>query len=160
MGVIATLEGKNAILTLFEIKIEIKNKGLLKSITGQTDRLIPLASMTGVQFKKSSFMTGTGYIRFMIGAHDRNFGGIIGSIQNVNSDENTIHFGSNKNDEALAFKNKVEELMDQIHSASKSVTVINQQSSAEELKKFKELMDEGIITEEEFLEKKKQLLGI
>jgi predicted Zn-dependent peptidase len=36
----------------------------------------------------------------------------------------------------------------------------NALSSAEELKKFKELLDLGIITQEEFDAKKKQLLGI
>lgn len=35
-----------------------------------------------------------------------------------------------------------------------------QQSSADELKKYKELFDQGIITQEEFDAKKKQLLGI
>jgi len=33
-------------------------------------------------------------------------------------------------------------------------------SSADELKKFKELLDYGIITQEEFDAKKKQLLGL
>ena len=34
------------------------------------------------------------------------------------------------------------------------------QSSADELKKFKELLDSGVITQEEFDAKKKQLLGL
>ena len=33
-------------------------------------------------------------------------------------------------------------------------------SAADELKKFKDLLDSGIITQEEFDEKKKQLLGL
>ena len=33
-------------------------------------------------------------------------------------------------------------------------------SAAEEIKKFKELLDAGIITEEEFAAKKRQLLGL
>ena len=37
---------------------------------------------------------------------------------------------------------------------------IVQQSNADELKKFKELLDSGIITQEEFDAKKKQLLGL
>ena len=45
--------------------------------------------------------------------------------------------------------------------ASAPVTNITQaQSSADELKKFKELLDSGIITQEEFDAKKKQLLGL
>ena len=38
--------------------------------------------------------------------------------------------------------------------------VVNQVSDADELKKFKELLDMGIITQEEFDAKKKQLLGL
>lgn len=34
------------------------------------------------------------------------------------------------------------------------------QSNADELKKYKELLDSGVITQEEFNAKKKQLLGL
>ena len=45
--------------------------------------------------------------------------------------------------------------------ASKNATnTIQALSPAEELKKFKELLDQGIITQEEFDAKKKQLLGL
>ena len=37
---------------------------------------------------------------------------------------------------------------------------VQQVSSADEIRKYKELMDEGIITEAEFEAKKQQLLGI
>ena len=40
------------------------------------------------------------------------------------------------------------------------MVAVNQVSPAEELKKFKELLDMGIITQEEFDAKKKQLLGL
>ena len=41
-----------------------------------------------------------------------------------------------------------------------SVTVVNNNSNADELKKYKDLLDAGIITQEEFDAKKKQLLGL
>lgn len=41
-----------------------------------------------------------------------------------------------------------------------SSTVKQELSTADELQKFKELLDSGVITEEEFEEKKKQLLGL
>ena len=40
------------------------------------------------------------------------------------------------------------------------VNNIQETSNADELKKFKELLDSGIITQEEFDAKKKQLLGL
>ena len=42
----------------------------------------------------------------------------------------------------------------------KANTVSSTTSSADELKKFKELLDDGVITQEEFDAKKKQLLGL
>ena len=42
----------------------------------------------------------------------------------------------------------------------KEKTVINQVSEADELGKYKELLDKGVITQEEFDAKKKQLLGL
>lgn len=41
-----------------------------------------------------------------------------------------------------------------------ATTIVQQASSADELKKFKELLDAGIITQEEFDAKKKHLLGL
>lgn len=50
------------------------------------------------------------------------------------------------------FKNKKEEIV--------QTTVIQNDSTADELKKFKDLLDSGAITQEEFETKKKQLLGL
>ena len=41
-----------------------------------------------------------------------------------------------------------------------SMGVVQQVSGADELKKFKELLDMGVITQEEFDAKKKQILGL
>ena len=41
-----------------------------------------------------------------------------------------------------------------------NVTVVNNASNADELKKYKDLLDAGIITQDEFDAKKKQLLGL
>ena len=44
--------------------------------------------------------------------------------------------------------------------STKILYTTEQMSNADELKKFKELLDSGIITQEEFDTKKKQLLGL
>ena len=46
------------------------------------------------------------------------------------------------------------------NEVKQETNVINQVSAADELRKFKELLDMGIITQEEFDAKKKQLLGL
>lgn len=57
----------------------------------------------------------------------------------------------------------ISKLLIERQSREKMVTTTKQeapQSNADELKKYKELMDSGIITQEEFDAKKKQLLGL
>ena len=59
-------------------------------------------------------------------------------------------------DEVVSFiKNKVSEC-----KANKNAPVVAQLSAADELKKFKELLDMGVINQEEFDAKKKELLGL
>lgn len=59
-------------------------------------------------------------------------------------------------DEVVNFiKGKVAEC-----KANKSAPAVAQLSAADEMKKFKELLDMGVITQEEFDAKKKQLLGL
>lgn len=47
-----------------------------------------------------------------------------------------------------------------VKSTAPVTNITQEQSSADELKKFKDLLDSGIITQEEFDAKKKQLLGL
>ena len=54
--------------------------------------------------------------------------------------------------EVMCQSNKV------VHSTSEVAT--QEQSAADEIVKFKQLLDSGIITQEEFDAKKKQLLGL
>ena len=68
---------------------------------------------------------------------------------------------SDRNKIYEAIKNILAERQSTKLKTSTPITNITQeQSSADELKKFKDLLDSGIITQEEFDAKKKQLLGL
>ena len=59
------------------------------------------------------------------------------------------------------FCSKLNELLNtRTQQALKGVHTINQQSNYDEIEKLKRLLDNGIITQEEFDAKKKQLLGL
>ena len=69
-----------------------------------------------------------------------------------------IHFkGILNNNEIHA---EISKLLNNRQSNKQEPVKVNNTSSAEELKQYKELLDNGIITQEEFEKKKKQLLGI
>jgi len=62
---------------------------------------------------------------------------------------------------------EIQELMSQLdnlylahQSVEKAAPVIQQSSDADELAKFKKLLDDGVITQDEFNAKKKQILGL
>ena len=54
----------------------------------------------------------------------------------------------------------IEEKIGEYKRGKNGTTVVQPVSTADELKKFKELLDMGAITQEEFEAKKKELLGL
>ena len=118
----------------------------------QGEKTIYYKDAIGVQYKPSSIADG--YIQVETAA-----GGVTSSSSQYGG-ENSIQFsGKDRNEEAeiiVAFiKNKIEEIKNAPVGG-----IVQQVSPAEELKKFKELLEVGIITQEEFDVKKKELLGL
>ena len=115
---------------------------------------IDYETMTSVQFREPSGMT-VGFIQFAYPGSVESRGGVIDAI----NDENSVPV--QPKDVALA--REIIEFIEQRRKEIKvgaNTHVVQQVSAADELKKFKELLDIGAITQEEFDAKKKQLLGL
>ena len=79
----------------------------------------------------------------------------------VTTASGAIRFAMLKNRDEI--HNAISKLLVERQNKPSSTTTIKQEipsSNAEELKKFKDLLDSGVITQEEFDTKKKQLLGL
>ena len=118
----------------------------------QGEKTIYYKDATGVQYKPSTVLDG--YIQVETAS------GNMTSSSSRYSGENSIQFsGKQRNEEAeiiVAYiKNRIEEIKN-----APAGGVVQQLSPADELKKHKELLDMGVITQEEFDLKKKQLLGL
>ncbi|QCR33100.1 DUF4429 domain-containing protein [Lysinibacillus sp. SGAir0095] len=136
------------IVIVDDYSVKVQPKGIMNFMTlggSKGEKSIPISSISAIQFKKPSITTG--YIQFAYAGSIETKAGTLSAA----ADENSITF--HKKDLA-----KAEELVALIES--KRQNPIAQVSAADELKKFKELLDEGILTKEEFEAKKKQLLGI
>lgn len=96
----------------------------------------------------------TGYLQLVIKGSLENKGGVLGAVK----DENTILFGKKEDDQALKVKTIIERIKEKKNSR-RSVSVQNTVSVADEIRKLKQLMDEGILTEEEFNKQKAVLLS-
>ena len=77
-------------------------------------------------------------------------------------DEDVV-IGSYSPDIRTKLSSEIQKIVNDYQSkkeAQSATTFVQQTSAADELKKFKELLDMGVITQEEFDAKKKQLLGL
>ena len=145
-------EGYKGTIRVFEDKIEIEKKGFFINNASKT---LPMANIISVSIKPSGW--GRGFIEFTTpGSRDSK------NTEEALTNENALCFKNSSQDaEAKKIKEYVDEQILKIAQTKTGATVIQQANSpAEELKKFKELLDSGIINQEEFDAKKKQLLGL
>ena len=131
--------------------LTINRKGFISFGNGlRGEKTIPLSNITAVQLKKPGMMHG--YLQFSINGSVE----AKGDVMQLLKDENTIVFSGKHLDDMLELKYLIETSHAPVTIASTSSPV----SDASQIKEFKALLDDGIISQEEFDQKKKQLLGI
>ena len=142
------------VVTVDEYGVAIQQKGVLNAIAvGITGtKQLPFTSMTAVQFKPAGMLSG--YIQFTLLGGNEAKGGVFQAA----GDENTIMFTKKDQDEANRLKQLVEGKIREAQAGKTSPTQ-TVKSVAEQIREFKELLDLGAITQEEFDLKKSQLLG-
>lgn len=134
--------------------VVIRHTGLLNQISRggmQGEKRIPIKSVLSVQFKKANGATA-GYIQFETAGGSANASR--GGLFEAAGDENSVVFTAAEMPQFEKIRDRVNEILGQ-HSPS-----VAQLSQADELAKFAALRDQGIITADEFDQKKKQILGL
>jgi hypothetical protein len=150
-------KGSNGTVIVTPTKVILKYGKFLGS--GKGEKEIRLSSITGIQLKKPGITAG--YIQFSFSGSSEQKGR---SVFDAAKDENTIMCNSKSQFEGfLEAKRLIEEYLDSNNAnnnSNSSAPFVEPKSDADEIRKFKQLLDEGIITEEEFMAKKKQILGL
>ena len=154
-------EGVDGQLLILEDGVRIKRREktdyLARGLKG--DKVIPYSQIASIECKKSAMLTN-GYIQFLLlGEHKSKEG-----ISNATLDENTLMFRAAQQP---AFDSVKTVLETKIAAAKMTATKATVPKAApqtisyiNELKKLASLRDRGILTEEEFAAKKRQILGI
>ena len=144
-------KGINGQIELLDDKIRIKRKGFLSFATQgfKGDKDILISSISSIQFKRAGLLTN-GYIQFAFMGGREAKGGVLQATQ----DENTVMFKSGQQKAFDAIKQAIEEKMAAPGKGG------NAPSNLDELEKLDSLRKRGVVTEEEFNAKKRQLLGI
>ena len=148
------VKGHNGSIVFDGKKIIIKRNGVVALLTQgfKGDKEIYIKQISSIQLKQAGLLT-SGYIQFAFSGGKENKGGLL----DAGKDENTVIFTKKQQPDFLKLK---EELEKAILNQNTSTTIIKNNSNLEELEKLASLKDKGIITNEEFEIKKKELLGL
>jgi hypothetical protein len=147
-------KGYKATLILTDSGVIIRQQGgirvLLRGDVFRGDKTIPYSSIVATQLKKAGLLLG--YLQLtLIGGSDAKGG----SLQAL-KDENTINFyNRGENNELFA---EAKEIIETKMKEARGGSV--RRSAADDIEKYAGLRDRGVISEEEFQAKKKQLLAI
>lgn len=149
-----TIETSDAKLLVYKDKVEITRRGftgfMLHGLAGT--KSIPIANIQAVQFKEPDTFT-VGFIQFTLPGGIESKKGLFDAIK----DENTVRFFANQLETARKIKEYIESCI-LARNAPKSAP--QPVSAADEVIKYKQLLDMGAISQEEFDTLKKKLLGL
>lgn len=147
--------GRNGLIELYENQLVIKKKlGGLKRMLTTGDKEIFLDNIKNVNYKSANSMTW-GFIQFETAQNTKELSK--GSLMSSPNDDYSVNFSKKQQPEFEKLKTEINEL----RSRNNSQTIIqNQFSEADELEKLADLKEKGILTQEEFDQKKKQILGL
>lgn len=136
--------------------VRLSQKGILNTVTKgfNGEKSYRISELSGVQIKKPGLLT-SGYFQFLTPAANETSGLWDATTQ----DENSFTFGPNELPMVLEIQNYIEEHQS-IPAPTKPPAPAPTVSAADELKKYKELLDMDAITQEEYEIKKKQLLNL
>ena len=148
-----TARGRNGQMTVTPTKIVISRKGAMGFISQghKGEKEIDLSQISAVQFKKPGLGT-VGYIQFSFLGGSETKGGIRDAVK----DENTILFKGGKVEAEFV---KAKQLIDAYRARLRGEGATTK-ASFDDLEHLAQLRDRGIITEEDFAAKKKQILGL
>lgn len=148
---VEVFNGHGGSIELSDASITIKRKGLLSFMTQglKGDKEIPISLLTAVQYKPAGAFTN-GYIQFSFQGGSEAKGGVFQAA----SDENTVLFTKAQQPEFDSLRAKLQARIGRPSSSSEKGTYLD------DLERLAALRASGVLTEDEFLAKKKQILGL
>lgn len=149
-------EGTNGTLRINNSTIELIRKGINARLLGlRGNKEILISSINAIQFKEPGMLTN-GFIQFVFSGSSESKGGFFDATK----DENSIVFTKKHSKQFAFLREIINEKRDELRNTKPENTSVAQTNIYADLEKLAELRDKGILTNEEFDTKKKQILGI
>ena len=160
------MEGRKSNLTVYSDELKLVPVGVFGFMTQglSGEKSIPFDSIQAVQFKEGGAFT-VGFLQFTIMGGSEASGGVF----KTGDDENTFtfgdkhHFGDSLEEKRSLNNELVVKIRDYIKTRIREMKngsiQVQADSVPEQLIKLKSLLDQGVLTEDEFIAQKKKLLG-
>ena len=144
-----------SIIILEDGKITIRRKGICSFFNYglKGDKSIQITSITGTQYRPFSFTNG--YLQFIMMGSQESKGG----LNAAQKDENTVCWAHKKcNKYAEEIIKYIEQYNSNRNNKTKEVFNVKQDDKYDQLAKIKKLLDNGVLTQEEFENEKRKIL--
>ncbi|TPM28717.1 DUF4429 domain-containing protein [Mesorhizobium sp. B2-3-5] len=145
------IQGVGGAIDVQADRLVIKREGVLSFMTHglKGDKTIPFTSITAVQFKSAGALTN-GYIQFSVQGGVENRNGLFAAT----SDENSVIFKAAQQPIFAKLRELVEGKISSLKTAATPAPI----SAADEIEKLASLRERGILSEQEFQQRKKAVL--
>jgi len=147
------LQGVNGQVELFPDQVIIRRKGVISKLTQgffAGEKSIYINQITGIKVKQAGLFTN-GFIQFALAGNLETKRALLKQTQ----DESTVFFRRAQNGQVAGLKAHIERLMAARGQPSTSAPT----STADELLKLKGLLNDGVLSQEEFDSQKQKLLA-
>jgi len=150
MEVLVVCKGVNGQVELLEDRVRITRRGFFAfgAHPWGGEKEILLSEITAIQFRKATWIA-SGFIQFVYPGCQETKG-----FHKSAADENAVMFWPHRNDEFIKLRDAIDERRRQLREADTST------NDLAVLEKLAELHKSGILTDDEFAAKKKQILGL
>lgn len=153
-SIATTATGENGILKVNENTIELIRKGLTAKLIGlRGTKEIMIKDITSIQLKEPGFLTN-GFIQFAFPGSQESKAGTFDAAK----DENSIIFNKKQKTQFIQIRDLINDKRKNLHNQANQPNAVSNQY--DDLEKLAGLRDKGIISDEEFIIKKKQILGL
>lgn len=155
------LKCTNGLLLVYDDRVVISRKTVFGFVSQglKGDRTYFYKDLSGVEYKKPTIWAN-GYMKFLTAGTNetkQNIGFLGNTTLEASKDPNTLILRAFNKDIPKESEEIYNLILKKIKDSKINVTQ-NNISNADEIIKFKKLLDEGIITKEEFEKKKQELL--
>jgi Protein of unknown function (DUF2510)/Short C-terminal domain len=145
-------KGVNGQITISGDWVTIERKGLGRIGHSKGDRRIPLGSITAGQMRRAGSLA-TGFLKFSVPGSPA----VRGGLKAATEDENSVVYTKKHQADFEAIRAHVEAYISQKH-VPRPAPQTGEPEITDQLKKLGELRDSGVLTEQEFENKKTELL--